>query len=76
MLNQESIEVKEVKEVQEISEVDILMQTILEKIPNWSSKIYYEVKDNGLYIEALENEYEELVDIIYNRLDRLSNIIR
>ena len=69
-------EISEVAEVTNISEVDILMQTILDKIPNWSSKIYYEVRDNGLYIEALENEYEDLVDIIYNRLDRLSNVIR
>lgn len=67
---------QEISEVAEVSEVDILMQTILDKIPNWSSKIYYEVRDNGLYIEALENEYEDLVDIIYNRLDRLSNVIR
>ena len=67
---------QEISEVAEVSEVDILMQTILDKIPNWSSKIYYEVRDNGLYIEALENEYEDLVDIIYNRLDRLSNVIK
>lgn len=56
-----------------ISEIDILMISILDKIPNWKSKLYYEVIDDSVYLEALEEQYEDLVDIVYNRLDKLMN---
>lgn len=59
-----------------ISEIDILMISILDKIPNWKSKLYYEVIDDSVYLEALEEQYEDLVDIIYNRLDKLMNVIQ
>lgn len=59
-----------------ISEIDILMFSILDKIPNWKSKLYYEVIDDSVYLEALEEQYEDLVDIIYNRLDKLMNVIQ
>lgn len=60
----------------EISEIDILMFSILDKIPNWKSKLYYEVIDDTVYLEALEEQYEDLVDIVYNRLDKLMNVIQ
>ena len=60
----------------EISEIDILMFGILDKIPNWKSKLYYEVIDDTVYLEALEEQYEDLVDIVYNRLDKLMNVIQ
>ena len=59
-----------------ISEIDILMISILEKIPNWKSKLYYEVIDDSVYLEALEEQYEDLVDIVYNRLDKLMNTLQ
>lgn len=59
-----------------ISEIDILMISILDKIPNWKSKLYYEVIDDSVYLEALEEQYEDLVDIVYNRLDKLMNVIQ
>ena len=59
-----------------ISEIDILMISILDKIPNWQSKLYYEVIDDSVYLEALEEQYEDLVDIVYNRLDKLMNVIQ
>lgn len=59
-----------------ISEIDILMFSILDKIPNWKSKLYYEVIDDSVYLEALEEQYEDLVDIIYNRLDKLMNTLQ
>ena len=59
-----------------ISEVDILMINILDKIPNWKSKLYYEIIDDSVYLEALEEQYEDLVDIVYNRLDRLMNTLQ
>lgn len=59
-----------------ISEIDILMFSILDKIPNWKSKLYYEVIDDSVYLEALEEQYEDLVDIVYNRLDKLMNVIQ
>lgn len=59
-----------------ISEIDILMISILDKIPNWKSKLYYEVIDDSVYLEALEEQYEDLVDIIYNRLDKLMNTLQ
>ena len=59
-----------------VSEIDILMFSILDKIPNWKSKLYYEVIDDSVYLEALEEQYEDLVDIIYNRLDKLMNVIQ
>lgn len=59
-----------------ISEIDILMFSILDKIPNWKSKLYYEVIDDSVYLEALEEKYEDLVDIVYNRLDKLMNVIQ
>ena len=59
-----------------ISEIDILMISILDKIPNWKSKLYYEVIDDSVYLEALEEQYEDLVDIVYNRLDKLINVIQ
>lgn len=61
---------------QEISEIDILMFSILDKIPNWKSKLYYEVIDDSVYLEALEEQYEDLVDIVYNRLDKLMNTLQ
>lgn len=60
----------------EISEIDILMFSILDKIPNWKSKLYYEVIDDSVYLEALEEQYEDLVDIVYNRLDKLMNTLQ
>ena len=60
----------------EISEIDILMFSILDKIPNWKSKLFYEVIDDTVYLEALEEQYEDLVDIVYNRLDKLMNVIQ
>lgn len=60
----------------EISEIDILMISILDKIPNWKSKLYYEVIDDSVYLEALEEQYEDLVDIVYNRLDKLMNTLQ
>lgn len=60
----------------EISEIDILMFSILDKIPNWKSKLYYEVIDDTVYLEALEEQYEDLVDIVYNRLDKLMNVVQ
>lgn len=59
-----------------ISELDILMISILDKIPNWKSKLYYEVIDDSVYLEALEEQYEDLVDIVYNRLDKLMNTLQ
>lgn len=59
-----------------ISEIDILMISILDKIPNWKSKLYYEVIDDSVYLEALEKQYEDLVDIVYNRLDKLMNTLQ
>lgn len=59
-----------------ISEIDILMISILDKIPNWKSKLYYEVIDDSVYLEALEEQYEDLVDIVYNRLDKLMNTLQ
>lgn len=59
-----------------ISEIDILMFSILDKIPNWKSKLYYEVIDDSVYLEALEEQYEDLVDIVYNRLDKLMNTLQ
>ena len=59
-----------------ISEIDILMISILDKIPNWKSKLYYEVIDDSVYLEALEEQYEDLVDIVYNRLDKLMNALQ
>lgn len=59
-----------------ISEIDILMISILDKIPNWKSKLYYEVIDDSVYLEALEEQYEDLVDIVYNRLDKLMNVVQ
>lgn len=59
-----------------ISEIDILMCSILDKIPNWKSKLYYEVIDDSVYLEALEEQYEDLVDIVYNRLDKLMNTLQ
>lgn len=59
-----------------ISEIDILMISILDKIPNWKSKLYYEVIDDSVYLEALEEQYEDLVNIVYNRLDKLMNVIQ
>ena len=59
-----------------ISEIDILMISILDKIPNWKSKLYYEIIDDSVYLEALEEQYEDLVDIVYNRLDRLMNTLQ
>lgn len=52
-----------------ISEIDILMISILDKIPNWKSKLYYEVIDDSVYLEALEEQYEDLVDIILFIID-------
>lgn len=59
-----------------ISEIDILMISILDKIPNWKSKLYYEVIDDSVYLEALEEQYEDLVDIVYNRLDKIMNTLQ
>lgn len=59
-----------------VSEIDILMISILDKIPNWKSKLYYEVIDDSVYLEALEEQYEDLVDIVYNRLDKLMNTLQ
>lgn len=59
-----------------ISEIDILMISILDEIPNWKSKLYYEVIDDSVYLEALEEQYEDLVDIVYNRLDKLMNTLQ
>lgn len=59
-----------------ISEIDILMISILDKIPNWKSKLYYEVIDDSVYLEALEEQYEDLVDIVYNRLNKLMNTLQ
>lgn len=59
-----------------ISEIDILMISILDKIPNWKSKLYYEVINDSVYLEALEEQYEDLVDIVYNRLDKLMNTLQ
>ena len=59
-----------------ISEIDILMISILDKIPNWKSKLYYEVIGDSVYLEALEEQYEDLVDIVYNRLDKLMNTLQ
>ena len=59
-----------------ISEIDILMISILDKIPNWKSKLYYKVIDDSVYLEALEEQYEDLVDIVYNRLDKLMNTLQ
>ena len=59
-----------------ISEIDILMISILDKIPNWKSKLHYEVIDDSVYLEALEEQYEDLVDIVYNRLDKLMNTLQ
>lgn len=62
--------------ISNISEIDILMISILDKIPNWKSKLYYEVIDDSVYLEALEKQYEDLVDIVYNRLDKLMNTLQ
>lgn len=62
--------------ISNISEIDILMISILDKIPNWKSKLYYEVIDDSVYLEALEEQYEDLVDIVYNRLDKLMNTLQ
>ena len=51
----------------EISEIDILMISILDKIPNWKSKLYYEVIDDfldGFYVYDNTIKFGEIINKI------------